>query len=357
MDKEINVMGKNDYVEVYVNATLKEIKYNVRNKINLKKEKEVVADNKMKGILTDLIDANFEKVYSENDESVYTLLPLTDKKENEKIRCVLTLLYTALYFENVVLLNKLLNEEINFGDKAHDLLLCLLDKNISSRFKEDEYIEIIKTCKNVFPNFYLTTKDLEEKEREKYIVRFVSILKARYKYFEEKLQSSLYSLFSKMTMDILEDKSYLLASKEQLYSFEDISCFNIREKDSIKRLNTLIQNTDFNQKYWNYDLMFKLFKDEELFDKGYWVCHFFERFSDSKEMLDKAMDLYNRCPDFATSPYSYCSSEILRDIDNDILIELNDKIDLSAEPEYIKIMAKKVKAKILIKKFLNGNNK
>ena len=354
----INSMGKAEYVELYVNVTLQEIKKNVRKKINLKPEQEVVADDKIKGILIDLINSNFSNIKEEvGDDSFYKLLPLTDEQENKKIRCILVLLYTALYFENVVLLNKLLKEEVSFGNQPHDLLLCLLDKDISSAFVEDIYIEVVKSCKNVFSMFYSSTKDLDEIEREKYIGRFVSILKVRYKDFEETPQSSFHSLFSKITMDILEDKTYLLASKEQLYRFEDISCFNIRGKDSVKRLNNLIQNSDFCQKYWNYDLMFKLFNDEELFDKDYWVCHFFERFSDSKEMLDKAMDLYNRCPVFATSPYSHCSAEVLRDISNDVLIELNDKIDLRGNSEYIKLVSKRVKTKLLIKKFFNGNNK
>lgn len=344
---------KEEFIETYVRNTLNEIKNCVKTKINLEREQEEKTDEKMSLVLKELIDGNFKNINVDGyGNLIHTLLPLTDEKENNKIRCSLVLYYTALYFDNVKLLNRMLQEEVNFGDRLNDLNLYVLDKDISSKFEEDEYIETVKDCIVVFNGFYQTTKDLPKEEREKYITRFVNILKARHKDLTANGSShDYYSLFDKKRMDIYEDDSYLKASKKQLNIIAHSNTRCIKNEDTIRRLNNLIQTTDFNQHYWNTDLMFNLFSDEELFNINYWVAGYFDTFSDNRDMLNKAMDFYNRIKDEIVDRIDiYCDSDTFMMVDNDVLVEIYNKRGFIPEDDILKAMVALVKPKVKLKR-------
>lgn len=344
---------KEDFIETYVRNTLNEIKNCVKTKINLEREQEEKTDEKMSLVLKELIDGNFKNINVDGyGNLIHTLLPLTDEKENNKIRCSLVLYYTALYFDNVKLLNRMLKEEVNFGDRLNDLNLYVLDKDISSKFEEDEYIGIVKDCIVVFNGFYQTTKDLPKEEREKYITRFVNILKARHKDLTPNGSShDYYWLFDKKRMDIYEDDSYLKASKKQLNIIAHSNTRCIKNEDTIRRLNNLIQTTDFNQHYWNTDLMFSLFSDDELFNIDYWVAGYFDTFSANRDMLNKAMDFYNRIKDEIVDEICvHCGGDIFMMVDNDILVEIYNKRGFIPEDDMLKAMIALVKPKVKLKR-------
>lgn len=344
---------KEDFIETYVRNTLNEIKSFIKTKINLEREQEEKTDEKMSLVLKELIDGNFKNINVDGyGNLIHTLLPLTDEKENNKIRCSLVLYYTALYFDNVKLLNRMLQEEVNFGDILNDLNLYVLDKDISSKFEENEYIEIVKDCIVVFNGFYQTTKDLSSEEREKYITRFVNILKARHKDLTPNGSShDYYSLFDKKRLDIYEDDSYLNASKKQLNIIANSNTCHIKNEDTIRRLNNLIQTTDFNHHYWNTDLMFSLFSDDELFNMDYWVALYFEAFSDNRDMLNKAMDFYNRIKDEIVDRRDiHCSSDTFMMVDNDVLVEIYNKRGFIPDDDELKAMVALVKPKVKLKR-------
>ena len=104
-------IGKNDFIDIYVLKTLNEIKGIVKHEIKLEKEREMEIDKKMAIVLKDLINANFKNLQmNPNGDMIYTLLPIVDDKENEKIRLSFALYYAALYYDNVSLLHDLLKE-------------------------------------------------------------------------------------------------------------------------------------------------------------------------------------------------------------------------------------------------------
>lgn len=344
---------KEDFIETYVRNTLNEIKNCIKTKINLEREQEEKTDEKLSSVLKELIDGNFKNINVDGyGNLIHTLLPLTDEKENNKIRCSLVLYYTALYFDNVKLLNRMLKEEVNFGNRPNDLDLYVLDRDISSKFEEDEYIEVVKDCIVAFNGFYKTTKDLPKEEREKYITRFVSVLKARHKDLTpDGISHRYYWLFDKKRMDMYEDDSYLKASKKQLNIIANSNTRHIKNEDTIRRLNNLIQTTDFNQHYWNTDLMFSLFSDDELFNINYWVAGYFDTFSDNRDMLNKAMDFYNRTKDInADGICVHCSRDAFMMVDNDVLVEIFNKRGFIPDEDELKAMAVLVKPKVKLKR-------
>lgn len=86
-------------------------------------------------VLRDLINANFKNLQMDpKGNLIYTFLPIVDEQENEKVRLSLVLYYTALYYDNVDLLNELLKENISFNYN-YGINLQYLDKTISSKFE------------------------------------------------------------------------------------------------------------------------------------------------------------------------------------------------------------------------------
>ena len=348
-------MIRDEFLITYIQNTLNEIKSYVKQVIVLEPSKEEVADKKMSIVLRELIDANFKNVNVDGYSNlVHTLLPLTDSKENDKIRRTFILYYTGLYFDNINLLNKMLKEEIDFGYQLHALNLFYLDKNISSRFEEEEYIRIIKDSGRLFKNFNLTTKDLSKEEKELYVTRVVNILEERKEdlVIKKGYNYDIYNIFTKDVLDIFEDASYYYATTEQLQMIsKQATRFDNKREDAIRRLNDLVQTTAFKEYFINNDLMFSLFTDDELQGMDYWVSSYFNRFSYTPEILNKAMDLFkkNRNAIRITDRLTFYT---FMEIDNDILIKIYDSVDFIPDEEWIKLKAITMKPKSIIKRIL-----
>lgn len=346
-------MVRDEFIETYIYNTLNEIKNYVKKVIVLEPIQEEETDKKMSIVLKELIDSNFKNINIDGyGNLIHTLLPLTDSKENDKIRRTLILYYTGLYHDNVDLLNKMLKEKINFGNILHDLNLYYLDKDLTSKFESDEYLKIIKDCGELFKWFNTTTRDLPKEEREQYIIRVSSILKERHAdlTIEFRNRYDFYYLFTKTALDTFEHASYYYATKEQLRMMSKCGdSRNIKNEDTKRRLNNLIQTTTFKEHYWNSDLMFSLFTDEELQGMDFWDGSYFSHYSETPEMLDKAMDLFKRNRK-AIRNIDRLTSELFMKTDNDILIEIYEDIDPLQNEEGIKFKIASVKPKSKIKR-------
>ena len=163
----MEITNKNDFIDVYVLGTLNEIKNTVKQNIKLKSELEKQTDEKMKLVLKDLINSNFKNLQINTQGNlIYTLLPIVDERENKKVRTSLVLYYTALYYDNVDLLQQMLDANVKF-EKNYLLRLQYLDKSISSKFDTKDYIEKIKRFGEIFVNFDKSIKNLSDEEKEK----------------------------------------------------------------------------------------------------------------------------------------------------------------------------------------------
>lgn len=348
--------NKNDFINIYILKTLDEIKDTIKINIKLDKEKEEEIDKKMSVVLNDLINANFKNFQKDSEDNlIYTLLPIDNELKNNTVRLSLVLYYTALYYDNVDLLHDLLKEKIGFEGNWY-INLQYLDKSISSKFERKKYIEMIKTCGNIFKNFAISIERLSEEEREQYIQRFVKLINLKYdliKVFFNKKTSyiELENLFNKTNLDTFTDKTYEQATKEQLKLINNSYTYNY-SKETRDRLNNLMQTKEFSNQLSDLNLMMMLFTDEELEtlnDSISWAIHCF---SHTEESLNKIIDFIQRRPDLASKIIDI-SKETFMKFDNFTLIELCDKVDLlrNKEEELNKI-AKFLKLKIELKKLL-----
>ena len=249
----METINKNEFIDIYVLKTLNEIKRDVKWEIDLDKEKEEDVDRKMSLVLKDLINANFKNLQMDpKGNLIYTFLPIVDEQENKKVRMSLALYYTALYYDNVELLQDLLKENINFK-RDYTINLQYLDKTISSKFERKKYVEMIKICGDIFRNFVVSIKNLSDEEREKYIQRFVKLMNIKFELIRNSILSratnyydrNQYELiFNKNNLDTFTDETYIKATKEQL-NFINSCESNCYKKETCERLNNLMQTRNF----------------------------------------------------------------------------------------------------------------
>ena len=221
---------------------LSSIKQEVKKKISLEKTQEKITDNLIIPILNQ--DNNFST--------------------NEK-KCYYIKLYSALYFNNLALLNYLNNNNFSFGIYPNNLSIYLLDNSFTKYFSFSSYLAFITRYKPYLHSFFLSIKDLKALEKEEYIKRFIVLttsLDSTLNALKDNHQVSLNNLFTKTTLDTFTNTSYKQASLAQLNNV--IAPLTILpNKNTIIRLNNLIPK-NFTLFCHNYDLMFSLFSDDEL---------------------------------------------------------------------------------------------
>ena len=141
-------------------------------------------------------------------------------------------------------------------------------------------------------------------------------------------------------------------------------CFTSPEKqykDETKtRLNHLIQNTSFSKRLCNFDLMTSLFSDEELSKLDNDTSCFISYFSDTPEMIQKAIEFVNLRPDIAFYVEHRVSKERFMKTSNYVLIEAIDYMDkhyLEKTEHNIELFARTMIPRITLKRIFGAYKK
>lgn len=356
---------RNDFIDVYILKTLNEIKNKVTWNIKLDKKRMEETDKKMSVLLKELIDSNFKNLQRDSKGNlIYTLLPIVDEKENEKVRLSLVLYYTALYYDNVELLHELLKADISF-ERNYSIHLQYLDKTISSKFDMKDYIDKIKTCGYIIKNFAKSIENLSDEEKEKYATRFARLFKLKYEDIKNYINNakgwgndSLANLFNKGNLDTFEDTTYEKATQEQLRLI-DFCNGRKYEEDTCKRLNNLMQNENYSNKLCDFDLMMELYTDEQLTTLDYDISYFLSIYSKNEEILQKAIEFVQMRPDLVRRA-TFISKEKFMKIKNHILIEALEHMEkkcILRTDHNIELLAKTMAPKATLKKAFGAYNK
>ena len=207
------------YIDIYAKELLNEIKSRVRqNTIELTNEEDI--DRKMIEVIKELCNGQYVKS-SDKEHVQFSIVPSGTEEDTERVICTLIMYYTAMYFNNLKLLNKLLEKGYNFGRERYRLSLCVLYKRISSSFEEDEYLDLVMNRYPVLESFYrsLIYDKSSKKSDEEYIKIFSEILKANPKIADRKNNGHgvkvMSDLITKATIDTFGKEIILTSSYEQ----------------------------------------------------------------------------------------------------------------------------------------------
>ena len=207
------------YIEIYAKELLNEIKNRVKqNNIKLINEEET--DKKMVEIIKDLCNGKYA-TSSDKEHIQFSIVPNGTEEDTERVICTLILYYTAMYFDNLKLLNKLLEKGYNFGHVRYELDLFVLDKRITNSFDEEQYNDLLTNKYPLLKTFYESLKydKSTEKTDDEYIKIFSEILKTNPKIADKK-EDSFYerlmkSLITKRTIDTFGKDMILSSPYEQ----------------------------------------------------------------------------------------------------------------------------------------------
>ena len=258
------------YVDIYTKTILNEIKRRIeQNRIILSKEKEQETDKIMLQVIKDTLCCK----YIDNGEEKYSIngLNKSDKDESKRIICTLITYYVAIYNDNLELLNKLLEGGFYFGGEPYDLRLCILDKNISSKFNLELYCELVKKQYELFKKFYSSLYNNKEKTKltnEEVIEKFSSILNKNPEVASITTnygKTYISDLLRKDTISTFSEEIILNATANQKLHIISSYRMDLTE-ENFKRLIDLMQKENFEMGIigisWNE--VFEYFTDEEL---------------------------------------------------------------------------------------------
>lgn len=277
------------------------IKQEIKKKITLESNKEEIIDSKIISILKK------EKNYNTNET-----------------KCNFIIMYTALYFNNLELLNYLNKNNFSFGIYPNNLSIYLLDNSFTKYFTNSKFLIFITKYKPYLHSFFLSIKDLKASEKEQYIKRFIYLVMIIDNTLN-KYKLSVNSLFTKASLDTFSNETYLCANYNQLNNII-ASLFNTPSKGTIKRLNNLIITTNFAMHFHNYDLMFELFSDEELLNMTVSPEYFFTKALAHKLDTTRVLYIFKHNPDIINN-LGILNENIFNSYDNDEIIYLSKNIN------------------------------
>lgn len=217
--EEVKKKNNISYIDIYAKELLNEIKARVKqNCVILNNEAET--DKKMIEIIKELCNGKYDKS-SDKDHIQFSIVPNGTEEDTERVICTLIMYYTAMYFDNLELLNKLLEKGYNFGHVRYELDLFILDNRITNSFDEKQYHDLITNKYPLFKKFYESLKydKSNEKNDDEYIKIFSEILKTNPKIADKK-EDNFYErlmshLITKKTIDMFGKEMILSSSYEQ----------------------------------------------------------------------------------------------------------------------------------------------
>ena len=234
--------------------------------------------------------------------------------------------YYAIVQDNLPLLDFLLAEKYPFEKFGKTIPLYLLNKSLSSRFSEKEYLSIIKKEHGCIKRFMDSLFGVSEEEREHYIQEFVDLIRedptlmaVGISHHEE---NNSFNLLTRRNFDLF-DKDFFLQMNHNQREFLNNIYGRLEEKEAAKVIELF-------QKYPSYSSTAPLHAE------------FLKHFSVDElvNMSSKDQDLYfiaihRNCvprmkeilalkPDF-TCPEGFIREEILRSLSNEVIVGLTEE--------------------------------
>lgn len=360
-------MVEKDFIDIYIEQALIEIKSIVGYQIILDDDSNQdinelrieKIDQEMRRVLRKIVDedeiGNVDFPFGKRLSRLHV-----EDDDNSKLilRSRLIVYYAAMYFDNISLLEKFIKAGVDFGFFTSGLSLGVFDPQLVALFDEDDYIELVRTSKNVLANFYHEVKNEDEKEKRKYFSELGRILNGR---------KDLWGImpgntFNKAALDIFDEESYMKASLLQIKGIITAgNQYEFFKDEKIKpRINHLLQETDFASNYADaFAKMMELFSDEELVEverlgknvakrDSKYVGNYFFWASDSEEDIDieRIKKLFFSNPYIINYSFTYdklflelFSDEEISEMSYDFLSSFRVNCDrLLDEPKFIATM-------------------
>lgn len=261
-------MLNKDYEKVYARTFLNEVKSRVRqNKMKIEGDKEKKVDSKLEEVIKDL---SFEDKGNTTKYMVKSLLS-NNTEETERVFSTLVVYYAALYNDNVDLLKELLDKDFYFGYKRSSLNIGVLDKRLSSKFKREDYIKLVKCQSDSFHRFYYGLSYVNRKKDDDfYIDKFSSIMKKTIPSLDSEKKNTPFDEVGSCdivkALEYFDEDAILNASINQRKHIigESDSYLKKLDLNDVNRVNLFLRDTNIELKLFQLVRLLPNFTDEDI---------------------------------------------------------------------------------------------
>ena len=303
--------------EVVIKHVLDAVHFTLKNQ---RQYLDPIKMEKADSLIVPYIEENFE--YSEGEFAVK--YPGRVILAGDKRIVPIVIRYYAIMQDNLSLLKRLEDEKYNFSGNQNSINYFVLDKQLSSKFKTNEYIRDLKKYGVVFEHFYSTLRGLDYREREKILVDFADIVKKRPNLMQVGTKGHDYpNLLTRRNIDLF-GKDFLLSLDDKQIRLVNSFYFQITE-DNINEIKELVI------KYPNFSMPIPLYREildyftvDELGNMSVKDMRLYE-IATKNHLIDRMKELLSKNPEF-DCPDNFIRYEIFRVIDNETILSLSNEV-------------------------------
>lgn len=352
-------MSKNsdiNFANIYLEQILQEIKQSFLKKINVDDEFQDISgdsfekvDKQMRKVLEEMLlpvcDRKSLSTINFINNNFFSLQNSDNQEARKKLRISLVLYYAALYFDNVEILMQLIKEGVNFGKDPDNLLLCVLDKNVSDLFDKSMYADVIKRGGCFFKSCYESVSSESWSKKKAYLEKFARIISKREDLVFGEVRSpggfsflinrphaieydygSDWQIFTKEKLDIFDEETYMKASLDQI-RVVIANIKNFKNPENILRLNKLMQYRNYcNLAVKHGESFFNVLSDDQVINLTEKGAKIFSKYSTTSDtnLIFRVKSLYDMRPSLAEYKVIFNKVFLSRYSDEEILSFPND---------------------------------
>lgn len=243
------------------------------------------------------------------------------KLANDKRIIPIVIRYYAICQNNVNLLEKLEESDYNFLNFNRTIKFYALDRQMTSKFKEKDYIRYLKKNDELLHQFYISLNGLDYHRREKIIKDFSEIIKRDHSTMNVGSREGEYNYLISRNIELF-GKDFLINLSNYGRKILNSFYFQIKEEDVSKIKSLLEEYSNTNISTSLYKLGLDYFSVEELGNMCIKDVRLYE-IALKKDLIDRMKSILSKKPEFDCPP-NFIREEIFRVLDDDEIINLSE---------------------------------
>ena len=289
----------------------------------LRNQRQYLDEEKMKKadeLIIPYVEENFE--YKEDEFKVKRFGPPV--LSNDRRIFPILIRYYAIMQDNLSLLEKLEEKDFSFIGNQHVVKLFALDKQLSSKFKEPEYIRYLINNGDAIEHFYTTLRGLDHSERDRILREFSEIVKSDPTTLNVGIENDKNNNFLTRRNIELFGKEFLLNLSDKQRNLVNSFYFQVDEKNISKIKELITKYPDFDLSIPLYSDVFKILTVDELgtmSDKDRVLYDMAAK----ANLLVRMKQLLSINPDF-DCPKDFIKYEIFRVLSNEEILDLSYEV-------------------------------
>lgn len=301
------------------------VKENVLDAIHhiLKNQRQYMDEEKMKKadeLIVPYIEENFE--YRVDEFKVKRFGPPV--LSNDRRIFPILIRYYAIMQDNLSLLSKLEDENFSFIGNQHAIKLFTLDKQLSSKFKEIDYIHYLIKYGDSIEHFYNTLRGLNQREREKVLKEFAEIVKSDPTTLNVGKDEDKNNNFLTRRNIELFGKEFLLNLSDKQRNLINSFYFQVDEKNISKIKELVTKYPDFTLSIPLYSDVFKILTVDELGTMSEKDRVLYD-LAAKANLLVRMKKILDMKPDF-DCPKGFIKYEIFKVLSNEEILDLSYEV-------------------------------